>query len=359
MITILETIIAVVVVYLIFSIMVFALVEGIATFVQLRGKTLKTAVFKILGSRSRNGTFAAEVYDHPQIQTLQKADNKLTSYIPASHISAAIIDIIGTIPPTLQLPAPLDNPRQALPDAGLQQENEARAKAMLFNNFVQNIELQPDSQIKTLLRSLALQANNMETLRKSIEGWFDNCMDRATGWYKRKIKLVVFIIAGIITIGFNIDTLFIIKAARQDSTLRRELNNLADRLVNDPNVNKLVTSLPGPDNDYYEDYEDDASVTSADSTAVTTADQPLPGAGRTTPEERIEQLKALENIIGDTALPVGWTDANKKFTIWKTFGWALSILALSAGAPFWFDILKKLVNLRTTGPKPQPAPQNN
>ncbi len=33
----------------------------------------------------------------------------------------------------------------------------------------------------------------------------------------------------------------------------------------------------------------------------------------------------------------------------------MSILAVFMGAPFWFDILNKIANLRGTGPKP-PSP---
>ena len=33
-------------------------------------------------------------------------------------------------------------------------------------------------------------------------------------------------------------------------------------------------------------------------------------------------------------------------------GWSLSGLAIAMGAPFWFDVLGKVVNVRNTGPKP-------
>jgi hypothetical protein len=36
----------------------------------------------------------------------------------------------------------------------------------------------------------------------------------------------------------------------------------------------------------------------------------------------------------------------------KLIGWGLSAIAISLGAPFWFDLLSKLVNLRHSGQKP-------
>jgi hypothetical protein len=33
-------------------------------------------------------------------------------------------------------------------------------------------------------------------------------------------------------------------------------------------------------------------------------------------------------------------------------GWALTALMVSFGAPFWFDLISKLINRRVTGPRP-------
>ena len=36
-------------------------------------------------------------------------------------------------------------------------------------------------------------------------------------------------------------------------------------------------------------------------------------------------------------------------------GWLVTALALSLGAPFWFDLLTKFINIRGAGPKPKRA----
>jgi hypothetical protein len=36
----------------------------------------------------------------------------------------------------------------------------------------------------------------------------------------------------------------------------------------------------------------------------------------------------------------------------KVLGWIVTALAVSLGAPFWFDLLKKLVNIRSSGNQP-------
>ena len=54
-------------------------------------------------------------------------------------------------------------------------------------------------------------------------------------------------------------------------------------------------------------------------------------------------------------LPIGWAAANSHINVATIAGWALTAIALSLGAPFWFDALGKVARLRTTGAKPPRA----
>lgn len=45
------------------------------------------------------------------------------------------------------------------------------------------------------------------------------------------------------------------------------------------------------------------------------------------------------------------------FKDYRLLGFLLTALMISLGAPFWFDLLKKLVNLRGAGVKPEPTPE--
>jgi hypothetical protein len=59
-------------------------------------------------------------------------------------------------------------------------------------------------------------------------------------------------------------------------------------------------------------------------------------------------------------LPLGWK--NKIFYDFEPLsivGWLATVLAICLGAPFWFDILNKIANLRGTGPKPSTNPENS
>jgi hypothetical protein len=85
----------------------------------------------------------------------------------------------------------------------------------------------------------------------------------------------------------------------------------------------------------------------------------------------IEEVKAtmkqgLDNIAEAKAaiqdfVPLGWNskvflNAQGRFSIFlllsKIVGLAATVLAIIMGAPFWFDMLNKISNLRSAGPKP-------
>jgi hypothetical protein len=48
-----------------------------------------------------------------------------------------------------------------------------------------------------------------------------------------------------------------------------------------------------------------------------------------------------------------------KYGLLKLFGLGISAFALSFGAPFWFETLNKVVNLRGAGPKPKTESEIN
>jgi hypothetical protein len=165
---------------------------------------------------------------------------------------------------------------------------------------------------KSALVSLASgAARDREELRTEIERWFDGAMARVSGWYKRKAQIVICVLSFAIAVGLNVNTV-----------------SIAERLVNDDALRAAMVH-----------------------TATTT---------KLAPGEPITQLADRIQGLG---LPMGW---NKKpgDPAWVSFskhpgravgGWLLTFLALSLGAPFWFDALGKVAGLRATGPPPPGA----
>jgi hypothetical protein len=199
----------------------------------------------------------------------------------------------------------------------------ARKGKTLNNRIVKQLDIE-------LLLEFANEAqNDVEEFKKKLEAWFNETMDRVSGWYQRKIKLITLGIGFVVTILFNVDSIKIYKILSTNNKVRGE----------------VIVAAAG-----YLDKTASFDV----------------GAGSATAEKfkelLCEQIDPTVNVLG-----IGWPydqfQENMKLLSWsKVFGWVLTIIAISLGAPFWFDLLNKVMNLRGTGkpvetsdPKPQPV----
>src|SRR5262245_55923800 len=141
---------------------------------------------------------------------------------------------------------------------------------------------------------------NVDELRKQLASRFDGGMDRVAGAYKRQTQLVSFLIALALAVALNIDS-----------------------------VNLFMSLWARP---------------------AYAAQIARPGA-----PEPSELLQAVESM---TVLPIGWTsdttfprEVSLK-TLEQASGWLLTALSVLFGAPFWFDALQRIVQIRGTGAKP-------
>ena len=74
-------------------------------------------------------------------------------------------------------------------------------------------------------------------------------------------------------------------------------------------------------------------------------------------EKNLKELEELNATLSNTSLPFGWADEKIQepeslYILKKIGGLLLTIFAVSLGSPFWFDVLNKLSNLRSSGNKP-------
>ena len=70
-------------------------------------------------------------------------------------------------------------------------------------------------------------------------------------------------------------------------------------------------------------------------------------------------MESLETL----SLPVGWSSLQQQYFqrnwLMVLVGWALTTLAGSLGAPFWFDTLNRIMNVRAAGKVPDQAAAKN
>lgn len=263
---------------------------------------------------------------HPLISALA-AKARPPSYIPSHLFAVALMDLL--IPSDGERPT-LKKLRNALV---VQAEKDTEGIAELK---------------KALLPLIDNAEQDLGKARESIEKWFDNAMVRVSGWYKRGQQRNILIIAVVLVVFLNADTIMIGNLLTQSQTLREAAVEVAKQ--------RTAQALDQP--------------------------APAPGPPATTVPSSIEQIRS---DLGDLQFQLGWTNVPWAALIggtaaptarasgpppfgdfprdvgsglMKAVGLFITVAAVSLGAPFWFDLLNKLVNLRSSGGPPKPTAES-
>ncbi len=194
------------------------------------------------------------------------------------------------------------------------------------------------------------KVNELELVRSNLEEWFNQTMDRLTGWYKRRCLVATLFVGILLAFFINVDSI-----------------NLTTRLWREPDLRIAIL-------------ERIENILTDDTTSIEGS-----------------QLLAIQSEFSGISLPVGWlgvpqdlqtdeatglrvpctlfprqeeetygltmagqcyplvnTPPLHDLTGWltKLAGILLSGIAASPGSSFWFDILKKIINVRLTGSNP-------
>lgn len=196
--------------------------------------------------------------------------------------------------------------------------------------------------------------NQITTAKNSIEGWFNDSMNRLSGWYKRRAQVLSFIIGLTLAFTFNIDSFQLATQLWRDPTVRQIIATQATTIVEqnpdgmnevDPNqmlaVYMQLNQLNIPVGWIGSPMEMDKNG------AVFFGDN-LQKKCSISPASTIE-LFGLR--IGDQCYPIINTPVLTDLAGWlfKFFGFLITAAATAQGAPFWFDLLKNLVNIRSAG----------
>lgn len=160
--------------------------------------------------------------------------------------------------------------------------------------------------------------DQMQKLQENIEQWFNDGMDRVSGWYKRWTQKIILGISIVLVLVGNVDTFMLVKRFSRDNVLRASVVAAADRVVQN---NSATTELL-----------DEAGKLSLPLGWITNENDPYKG----------EQVPICDSF--------GWSCAGA--WLFKLIGLLISAMAIQLGAPFWFDTLSKFVNIRGTGTPP-------
>jgi hypothetical protein len=337
--------------------------------------------------------FTANITDHPLYK--RKAEKsvffKKPAYLSSDSFSDMLIDVLG--------------------------KNRSISAPILLKDitaFVNN-EINNNPDLKRVLNLYIEQANgDLQRFKLLLENWFDDTMDRVSGWYKKQSYRRSIFIGFLIAMTFNVSTIDIVKKLSKDKDAREALVRNASEYVKTHMIDASSDTkkvIPAPENAPRKPTQDsvinrtDTAKNDQRATASTATAAPKDSAENNSPDPDFEEAKRKLHQIdslykseiaqNDSILGLGWGNfgvterinkylmdsidyANGKseempnkpdikrsitgkilYVLGRTIqspilllGFLITAFAISLGAPFWFDLLNRFVNLRVSGAKP-------
>jgi hypothetical protein len=332
---ILEVAIGVIFVFLLVSMICSAIREGIESWRKTRAAFLEQGIRELLHDRHAVG-IARSVYTHPLIYGLYLDDYRprassqplgpltrggnLPSYIPARNFALALIDIAA---------------RGTGHHGGASNPAAPVLSLPLVRANVLNIENGPVQRI--LLGAIDTANGDMNRAVDNLTVWFDSGMDRVSGAYKRATQKLLLGIGLALAVLLNVNTIAIAHYLFRHDAERAAIVARAEAVARDPSFVRDT------------------------------------GQGQYT-----RARAALDSL----RLPIGWDNA--RFVVpWETrlvrgangavdtelalrlwehvfepiVGWLLTAMAAMLGAAFWFDLLNKVMVVRSTVKPHEKSPE--
>ncbi|MCR9141989.1 MAG: hypothetical protein NXI24_07035 [bacterium] len=312
---ILETGLGLLFIYFVLSTVSSSLSEGVARFLGWRAKNLKAAIENML----QNENLVTDFFQNDLIRSLgDKSRKGLPSYMRSKDFARGILSVI------------------AEKDGQLGPLSVQRIQTILSTG-------RPEVSMIKKGMSVLVSESGMDFGRLStgVEEWYNSVMERASGWYKRKVSTAILVIASVLTVGANADTIMMLNILYSSSSTRASVVALTDELDAETPAEQqgaLAKQAYGVMNQSllgWSDLQGDLEAAQIEN--------PLPVLGRV---ER--RPPAYECASGDSACVQNFAIA----WLMKIVGLILTVAAISMGAPFWFDLLNRVSSLRSSGGRP-------
>jgi hypothetical protein len=378
--TALDVVIGLVFIYLLYSLLASIVQEIIATQLAFRSKVLEKAILRMLEdgkitaryplfdrvkafwqmifrvNRLKDKKFAANFYGHPLIKYLAE-DNWYSKpgYLSSANFSKILVDLLNGI-----------NTNGASPDMQTIQRS-VNSASLNFNpvktdganpavRALQQQAVTPTTQCdinantQLYLQSLLTEAQgDLEKFKRLLEAWFDETMQRASGWYKRYVQAILFCLGMFIAVAFNVDSIRIAQKLTKDPKLREQMVQGASAwLEKNEQLKTQLQEMKSRKLDTTSNYKD---LDAAYNDRVKKSDLLFDSAKTLINTD----IRNVNNVLG-----LGYNEEQKHHAVlmhifffcyddvdFKAFiGWLITALAISLGAPFWFDLLSKLMRIR-------------
>jgi len=301
---ILEVAIGLSLVYLLLALVCMTVNETIASVTRRRAKILKEQIGNVLCGDT---ALTQKLYAHPLIASLKTSRGSHgPSYIPSSLFALSLMNILS----------------------GKDPSNGPALRA--------GIKGHPHENLKEVLNTVLCNSSTGTTDQHKIETWFEDCMDRVSGAYKRNSQSWSLLLALVVTVALNADTLRITHTLWVNQAVRSAVVEAAQSRARMEKPEELLPTV---------EYKN------PDKPDEGTAIQPNNGAALTSDEYAL-----LGRLTGWSVVVSEWHSLGDASALTLLRWWARMLLgllmttfAVSLGAPFWFDTLNRFMNLRGAG----------
>ena len=336
--TLLDVAISLIFIFFTFSLFVSGIVELINTFVDQRSKLLRLAIDKLLGTTLADAFFAHKLTSIKQ-QRSWRSSKPVINYLSAESFSTVLIDLLN----------------KAGRQADLVDATQV-ATARTFAAIKRSLQHTALTDVKELIEPMLAKSDDFQSFKDALERWYNGYMEQVSGWYKRYTQKLVRLVSAAVVIALNVDTIYLTNRLFNDTNLRERVVAAA---VNAAQTRKDILGKSDPT---FVNYLKTSHKTLADSVALKKTMANLSASDKIAVE--LAYVQFVQSQIDELQLPIGWKRASGSWglqpgqTVLSAIcGGLLTIAALSFGAPFWFDLLLKLVNIRNTARRPPGNPE--
>ena len=373
--TILDVAIGISFVFMLLSVIASAVTEAISGLLSLRSVTLRQGIERLLKDR----TLTDKVYAHPLVDGLTKDDDSDPSYIPSDLFARALIDAVvawkddkdearrpermGLIRGIFAIPlrALRGFFRRLWPKVESGGEASAKKAATSLEEFKTRLAeakgFEEDTRVAIMTLVSDASVKTLEDATQQIASWFDRAMDSVSGWYKRTAHTLIAVVGLGAAVALNVDTFVVLDSLNRDAVLRASVATAVAESV------KAESPL----------VQTAAEVAAEQKAAANAKPSEVFLDEKKTEELVRKRVVAVKRGLDELTLPMGWPEAGGIFCkpapevtcdrrlvpatlggFGRRFGgWLFTAIAIALGAPFWFDLLNKLINLRAAAPPPE------
>jgi hypothetical protein len=215
---------------------------------------------------------------------------------------------------------------------------------------------------------------------EALNAWFDSFMARVSQWFTMNTRWIALVFATVLAVALHLDSVQLLRQINNSSETRARLSALAGTLLDQtPDATRgieaayqdvlkdLIASNQGSFNETpgstaavssrplaYEWIAKNAKNEAERATLVTKFDAALGDKLSNNLDKSIDRAKTLENDLSSAGITLRPPPGHSYRADFNTSDWdhlggiAASVLFLSLGAPFWFNLLKNMTSLRST-----------